>query len=400
MSPIAIAIIIATFLSAIGNALLAWFVYAQGREKEQNRAFAAFALAIGGWSFISGLMLVFQNKELLRLTYATGSYLPLAALIFSFRFFRGGVPGWIKYGLFGAISIFAVSAFTPYLIRNIYEITPTGFSAEYGILFLPWAVLEGVQIFALVGKLVYGYATSSGHRRTQAGYLALAIGSVGLWAALASMILPAFGISALINTDEPAMLVMTAVVSYAIVKHRLLDVRVLITRAVTSSAIIGATAGGIVALIFVGAWFFAQLGVSGVVLISLVVAAATFFVGRLFFRERRAFERRTQELEETKEELEEAKQVLEIKVRARTRELQEVNERLEEKVQQKTQELQERVKELERLHRLTVGRELKMVELKKKIKKLKQELATARGTSPDDITVDTEDVEEPVTEHM
>lgn len=41
---------------------------------------------------------------------------------------------------------------------------------------------------------------------------------------------------------------------------------------------------------------------------------------------------------------------------------------LEEKVRERTKELQERLNELERFHRLTVGRELKMIELKKELR--------------------------------
>jgi len=62
---------------------------------------------------------------------------------------------------------------------------------------------------------------------------------------------------------------------------------------------------------------------------------------------------------------------LEIRVAARTKELQELNKSLEEKVQERTRELQERLNELERFHRLTVGRELKMIELKKELEQLR-----------------------------
>ena len=63
--------------------------------------------------------------------------------------------------------------------------------------------------------------------------------------------------------------------------------------------------------------------------------------------------------------LQESRNVLEVRVRARTKELQELNKGLEKKVQQRTKELQKRLDELERFYNLTVGRELKMVELKK-----------------------------------
>jgi len=51
-------------------------------------------------------------------------------------------------------------------------------------------------------------------------------------------------------------------------------------------------------------------------------------------------------------------------------ELEKYNRELGRRVKERTEELQARVDELEKFHRLTVGRELKMVELKKRIKEL------------------------------
>jgi len=79
-------------------------------------------------------------------------------------------------------------------------------------------------------------------------------------------------------------------------------------------------------------------------------------------------------LEKSQTEIEEAKQLLEIKVKARTKELQELAAGLEEKVKERTEELQEKVNEMGRFQKLTVGREIKMVELKKEIERLKEEI--------------------------
>ena len=59
-----------------------------------------------------------------------------------------------------------------------------------------------------------------------------------------------------------------------------------------------------------------------------------------------------------------------VKLRERTEDLARGKKHLEEKVKERTGELQERVDELERLHKIIIGRELKMIELKEKIKKL------------------------------
>jgi len=82
------------------------------------------------------------------------------------------------------------------------------------------------------------------------------------------------------------------------------------------------------------------------------------------------FNKMLEDLKKSQAGLEEAKVVLETKVETRTKELKELTESLEVKIKERTKQLQARVKDLERFHELTVDREMKMIELKGKIKKL------------------------------
>ena len=86
-----------------------------------------------------------------------------------------------------------------------------------------------------------------------------------------------------------------------------------------------------------------------------------------------AFNQMAEELKKYHSTLEESEIVLKVKVRARTKELEELTKSLESKVKKRTKELEKRLEELERFHKLTVGRELKMIELKKDLAKLKSE---------------------------
>jgi hypothetical protein len=72
-----------------------------------------------------------------------------------------------------------------------------------------------------------------------------------------------------------------------------------------------------------------------------------------------------------RQELEEIRSVLEIRISARTKELRLLAESLEEQVEQRTRELEKKIKQLEKFQKLVVGREMKMIELKKEIQKLK-----------------------------
>ncbi len=77
----------------------------------------------------------------------------------------------------------------------------------------------------------------------------------------------------------------------------------------------------------------------------------------------------------------EEKIILEIRLAARTKHLKEEREKLAEEVKKRTKKLfetserlKERVKELEKFYKLTIGREIKIKELKRKIKNLEEEL--------------------------
>lgn len=86
------------------------------------------------------------------------------------------------------------------------------------------------------------------------------------------------------------------------------------------------------------------------------------------------FNEMIKDLKKSHSALEESKKILETKVAERTKELQDLTDNLDEQVKNKTEELRDRIKELEQFQKVTVGRELKMVDLKEEIKKLKEGL--------------------------
>ena len=81
-----------------------------------------------------------------------------------------------------------------------------------------------------------------------------------------------------------------------------------------------------------------------------------------------------QKIRDRTRELERVKMSLEREVANRTKELHRVNQNLEMEVSHRTKELQEKLEEVRKFNEIMMGRELKMIELKKRIGELEDEL--------------------------
>jgi len=121
--------------------------------------------------------------------------------------------------------------------------------------------------------------------------------------------------------------------------------------------------------------FLWQQALLTVIFVMFCVFGYLFITGTVKeYREKEILEQkvaeRTKELELAKRDLEEANLALEARVKNRTQELEKLNRTLEEKVNARTNDLEAKIDALEKFQRITIGRELKMMELKKDIEKL------------------------------
>lgn len=105
----------------------------------------------------------------------------------------------------------------------------------------------------------------------------------------------------------------------------------------------------------------------------LVTLGIFYFISETAGTFSEALKEKTEQLKKSFEKAEESRKVLEVRVEARTKELRELMDKQEETIEQRTKELQRKVKELEAFRKVAVGRELKMMELKKALREKSKE---------------------------
>jgi hypothetical protein len=108
-----------------------------------------------------------------------------------------------------------------------------------------------------------------------------------------------------------------------------------------------------------------------VIVTTITIMAFVYFSSDMTSTFAESLREKRRELAEAQEKAETAKVALEVKVIERTKELESLTKNLEKQVEQRTQELEKKLKELEKTNKLMLGREMRMVELKKEIAMLK-----------------------------
>ena len=251
MTQLAIIIVV-----AMVNLGLAVAVYLRNKRSASNQAFAAAVVAIVCWlslAYLSDQVLLSEHALLLnRLTLGSamimGALLLRFALIFPARETR--LRGrWQAYMAVGGLLATATVA-TPLVVAEVRfrpggtDVLPGG---GFGLL-VAW-VCVGVAgcVFALIRK----YRGAQGRERAQLKYLVLGMAAFAASSVLLGLILPsATGTYELARLNNVSTLLLVSLISYAMIKHRLMDVRLVVLRGATYALLVFAAGAGLVWLAF------------------------------------------------------------------------------------------------------------------------------------------------------
>lgn len=378
------------FINAIGIELAFW-VYLINRRHKTNQLFLFFSLCLLVWvdfDFMGTFAPFLVAEADVRWVALASTRIIFAFLCFFFfllsvysgrtLFKKGGKRHVLEFFQLMIWAALLVFSFTDAIVASV-SINPDDPIATQ---ISPGKLLPLYLVVAVVSFVCSLFSLARKHRqllppaKSKFAYVLAALGLFGTFNIVFNVIIPAYwnvypGQISLLG--DYSIILLLGFAGYLILKERLFGIKVILTEILIG--LMGAILAVMPFLIDV-MWqrillllLFALFCVFSYLLIKSTIRE---------YREKEMLEyqvkKRTRELENTKKNLEELNTVLEIRVTARTAELEKLNQTLEEKVKERTRDLRQKIDDLEKFQRLTVGRELKMIELKKEIETQKNRI--------------------------
>ena len=218
---------------------IALYVYAHTRHRLVNLAFAILGISLAVWTSAIGLAHAPELSSLLvvRVAFASAAVLVLALLTFVFVFPASPLPDSRWYWIFASVGIaLSLLSLSPLIVASsTYE--PDGLTAVYGPAHRIYAGYVGVGILATFLLLRTKLQYASGRQRLQLRYLALALLVPAVGIATTNLIIPVIsGVSSWGRYGPIFSLVFLGVTAHAIIRQRLMDVRLIVGQTISYAA--------------------------------------------------------------------------------------------------------------------------------------------------------------------
>jgi signal transduction histidine kinase len=225
------------FFAFLFNLGLGLLVYSKSSPyRRVNASFSFLSWALAGWAF--SILMIFLFKEpqsrlfWVKMSYVTSSYIPSTFFYFSIVFPKEKhiLSPIYKFLLFFCSSIFAALSFSELMIRSAQWETIT---VSYGIAHRFFSIFLILSVFAGIVSLSKSLKGSVAIERLQIKYCLIGMAVSAIFAISLNVILPLLGTSRLSNLGPPSTLIMVSFITYAIMKHRLMDINIVLKKGTT-----------------------------------------------------------------------------------------------------------------------------------------------------------------------
>jgi PAS domain S-box-containing protein len=248
------------------NLSIGAYIFHRNRQGTMNRSFAFFAASLSLWTagLAFGRLHPAYYAPALQVAFAAGSLAAMGVLMFVEVLPVPYVSNsrralWV----FGAFAfVLSVLSFSPWVVTGARQETH-GVQAIYGPLH-PLFALYLLACFAYVSRvLIAKHRAATGLAKVQIRYVFFAFVVPGLLVTISNAIIPLLLKTSAYSRYGPAFsLLMLGVVAHAIIRHRLMDIRIVIRQ---------------------GAVYLAAFAVAGVVLVLLLIGSHLIFPDEQWF---------------------------------------------------------------------------------------------------------------------
>lgn len=215
-------------------AALALYVYHARPESKVNRWFAAHTLTLSGWVLgIAGLHTSANLEFWSRVTLASASLIPWSFLAFTQNYPTPSnwPPAWLLRAALSGSAVFAVLSVATSLLVHDVSLGIAGPTRKSGPLYPAFALYLLAGCLLPLGLFLAKWQRARGQARAQLQYLGTGLLILGVGALSVNLLFP------LVTGHSPYswlgpyfILPLVALVGHAIIRHRLMDLRIFISR--------------------------------------------------------------------------------------------------------------------------------------------------------------------------
>ncbi|MDZ7798501.1 MAG: histidine kinase N-terminal 7TM domain-containing protein [Patescibacteria group bacterium] len=235
---------IITLIILLLNFLLCFYVFYESKGKKESIIFGFLVFVIGFWIFSTYLVDRAINENialsLSKIVFIGPIIIPAILLHFSlvFPFYKNEITKKKLLFIYIVPLLLLVLLYTNLIVKDV-DIQEWGTNFIYGSFYLFFIIYFLLFIIYAFIEAIIKYKNSSGLHRMQMKYVFLGILISAVIAILTNIILPIFNIQEFSYIGIQSIIFFVVFTSYAIVRHRLMDIRLVVKRtAIYASTII------------------------------------------------------------------------------------------------------------------------------------------------------------------
>ncbi len=211
-------------------------IHFRGKNRLLSRVFNIFVLNMAIWAFglamFYGVGSLHQALFWIDICYIAGGLIPPAFLLYSFVVTDYSlvlsIPRLILLFLPNAVLAY-LFLFTPWMIKEVIIVDGVKSFVHGPVLFL-WDINFNIVFLGAFYRFIYLYRQANGLLKEHLKYIILGTFSGYVLAGTTNIVLPWFGNFKYLWLGPPLTSTWLFFISYTIVKHRILDIRIVIAR--------------------------------------------------------------------------------------------------------------------------------------------------------------------------